>query len=486
MRSTASELAEKLWESFGALRNDGVSALEYLDQLTYLMFLKRGYELANDELVPDLALQPLSDAWQSLLAADGQELKEAYDQILRAFASREDYFGGIFRSAYNSIQDPDKLKKLIVDVVGLNSGQSGSVAPVGKVYESLLARAVDDDRSGLGQYYTPQVVVQALVACVQPGPEDTIYDPACGTGSLLLAARNYVLRHHSKDMTAGQRTRLDSSQIFGTELVPGASLLAKMNLILHGVDSENIDWLIEDRDSLHKILSLNPSIILANPPFGRRPRTNFSPGFWVLSRNKELNFLQYIASTLRTPGKAAVIVSDSLLFAGGAAAHEVRRKMLTDFNVHTLLRLPSGIFHSTAVKANVLFFDKKEKRLDAPQTSVLWVYDFRTDKHFSYTRRNLAPEDLDDFVTCYRPGKSFASRVETERFKSFSYEELMDRDQVNLDITWMKDSSWKEGNNASASDLIARAIVEDLTVARDEFSAIADLLEQSRARRSQE
>ncbi|MFI6796160.1 class I SAM-dependent DNA methyltransferase [Streptosporangium canum] len=468
-------MAEKLWESFGLLRNEGVSALEYLNQLTYLIFLKRGHELAYDGIVSDLALQPLSDAWQSLLAKDGQALKEAYDHILRTFASQEDLIGDIFRSAYNPIQDPDKLKKLIVDVSGLGSEQVGNKESSEKVYKSLLALAVDDDRSGLGQYYTPQAVIRAMVACAQPGPDDIIYDPACGTGGLLLAARDHILRHHRNDMTAEQRTQLDGSRIFGTELVSGASLLAKMNLILHGMDSGNIDRLVEDRDALLERSHLNPNIILANPPFGRGPRTTPIAGFRVPTGNRELNYLQYIASTLGIPGKAAVIVSDNLLFAGGAA-HKIRRQILKELDVHTLLRLPSGVFYSTAVRANILFFDKKEDRLQAPQTSMLWVYDFRTDKHFSYTRNHLTLEDLDDFVMCYRPGESRANRVETERFKSFSYEELMDRDQVNMDITWLKDSSRKRSSSALAPDVIAREIVEDLTVALDGFSVIANLL----------
>lgn len=479
--STAPELAEKLWESFGRLRNEGVSAREYLDQLTFLMVLKRGHKLANDR--PDLTLQPLSDAWQTLLAEDGQALKAAYDHILQTFASREDLFGDILCSASNPVQDPDKLKKLIVEVDGLDSGQSGTAASSDRVYKSLLALAADDDRAGLGQYYTPHAVVRAMVACAQPGPDDVIYDPACGTGGLLLAARDHVLRHHRNDMTAEQRTQLDGGRIFGMELVAQASCLAKTNMILQGVDSGNVDRLIEDRDVLLQASLRAPSIILANPPFGRRLRTNSISRFRVSTRNGELNFLQHIASTLGTPGRAAVVVSDTLLFAGGAA-HEVRRQMLADFDVHTLLRLPSGVFYSTGVKANVLFFDKKEIQPEVPQTSVLWVYDLRTGKHFSDVSRNLAPEDLDDFLMCCRPGESRTRRLEAERFKSFSYEELINRDQVNLDITWLKDSGRKDGDSALASSVIAREIVEDFTVALDEFSVVADLLEVSRARSS--
>ncbi|MEV4078763.1 class I SAM-dependent DNA methyltransferase [Nonomuraea fuscirosea] len=460
-----------------------MSAREYLDQLASLMVLKHGHELANNR--PDLTLQPLSDAWQTLLAEDGQALKEAYDHILQSFASREDLFGDVFRSASNPIQDPDKLKKLIVEVDGLNPGQSGTAAPLERIYKSLLALFADDDRAGLGQYYTPHAVVRAMVACAQPGPDDVIYDPACGTGGLLLAARDHVLRHHRDDMTAEQRVQLDGGRIFGTELVTEASCLAKTNMILNGVDSGIADRLIEDRDAPLQASLLTPSIVLANPPFGRRLRTNSIPRFRVSTRNGELNFLQYIASTLGIPGKAAVVVSDTLLFAAGAA-HEVRRQMLADFDVHTLLRLPPGVFYSTAVKANVLFFDKNEVQPEVPQTSLLWVYDFRTGKRFNDAVRNLASEDLDDFVRCYRPGESRTSRVEAERFKCFSYEELMDRDQVNLDITWLKDSGRKDGDSAPASSVIAREIVEDFAVALDEFSVVADLLEQSRTRSSRE
>ncbi|MEO3875898.1 N-6 DNA methylase [Nonomuraea sp. B12E4] len=460
-----------------------MSAREYLDQVAPLMVLKRGHELAKDR--PDLTLQLLSDAWQALLAKDGQTLEDAYDHILQTFASREDLLGDIFHSTSNPIRDPDKLKQLIVEVDALDSGQSGTTGPSERVFKRLLALAADDDRSGLGQYYTPRAVVRAMVDCAQPGPTDIIYDPACGTGNLLLAARDHVLRHHRNDMTAEQRAQLDGSRIFGTELVAEASSLAKMNMIVHGMDTGNAVRLIEDRDATLQAPLLTPSIILANPPFGRRLRTNSIPRSPVYTRNGELNFLQHIASTLGVPGRAAVVVSDTFLFAGGAA-HKVRRQLLADFDVHTLLRLPSGVFYSTAVKANVLFFDKKEVQPEVPQTSVLWVYDFRADKHFSDVRRKLVPEDLDDFVMCYRPGESRAGRVEAERFKPFSCEELMDRDQVNLDITWLKASGRRDGDSAPASSVIAREIVEDLTVALDEFSVVADLLEQSRIRSSRE
>jgi type I restriction enzyme M protein len=255
-------------------------------------------------------------------------------------------------------------------------------------------------------------------------------------------------------------------------------------MLLHGIGKPNGRSLIEVRDALAEPPRNYPSVVLANPPFGRKSSITVvaengqanredieyaRQDFWVTTKNKQLNFAQHIASMLGIPGRAAVVLPDNVLFEGGAG-EMIRRRLLRQFDVHTLLRLPTGIFYAGGVKANVLFFDKKPARPDVPWTSTLWVYDFRTGLHFTLKQNRLTREHLEDFVKCYRPGEPRDTRIETERFKPFSYEELIARDKVNLDITWLKDPSLPPS-------VIAHEIIEDLTAALAEFTAIAEALE---------
>ncbi|MBA9003042.1 class I SAM-dependent DNA methyltransferase [Thermomonospora cellulosilytica] len=492
-------LVAKLWNYCDVLRDDGVSTIDYVEQLTYLLFLKMGHERANRRSFPDLALKPVGDAWQRLLDADGQELEDEYNHVLREFGQRQDTLGVIFRKAQNRIQDPAKLKRLIVDLIDKEQWSSQGVDVKGDAYEELLAKGAEDIKSGAGQYFTPRALISAIVDCVQPGPDDTICDPACGTGGFLLAAHDYIQRHHGSDLTPEQRDRLAGGGISGVELVDGTARLAAMNMLLHGIGKPNGPSLIEVRDALAEPSRTYPSVVLANPPFGRKSSITVVTGdgkasredieytrqdFWVTTKNKQLNFVQHIASMLGIPGRAAVVVPDNVLFEGGAG-ETIRRRLLKQFDVHTLLRLPTGIFYAGGVKANVLFFDKKPARPDGAWTSKLWVYDFRTGQHFTLKQNRLTREHLDDFVKCYRPGEPRDNRIETERFKAFTYEDLLARDKVNLDITWLKDPSLEDADSLLPPDVIAREIVEDLEAALAEFTAIAEALEQAKGRPSE-
>ena len=488
-------LVAKLWNYYDVLRDDGLPLFDYLEQLTFLLFLKMEHGRADRESFWGQAFMPVGDAWQSLLDNDGQELEDTYNHILREFAQRGDTLGTIFRKAQNRIQDPAKLKKLVVDIDKEQwSGESLNVTRV--AYQGLLAKGAEDVKSGLGQYYTPRALTAAIVDCVQPGPEDTIYDPACGTAGFLLAAHDYLRRHHGSELSREQGAWPARGGICGVELVPRAARLAAMNMQLHGIGGTNGHSPIEVRNSLTGAPHRCPSVVLANPPFGRR--SSITPvgkwgradweeieytgnEFWVRTKNRQLHFLQHIASTLDSPGRAAVIVPDNVLWEGGAA-EAVRRRLLKQFDVHTLLRLPTGIFYAGGVKANVLFFDKKPDRQETPWISTLWVYDLRAGQHFTLKQNPLTHEHLDDFVKCYRPGEPRDTRVETERFKSFSWEELVARDKVNLDITWLTNPGLEDADSLLPPDVIAREIVKDLTAALGEFAAIADVLEQAKNR----
>jgi type I restriction enzyme M protein len=364
----------------------------------------------------------------------------------------------------------------------------------GDAYEELLARGAEDVKSGAGQYFTPRELIAAIVDCVQPGPDDVVCDPACGTGGFLLVAHDYIQRHHGGDLTPEQRDKLAGGGISGVELVDGTARLAAMNMLLHGIGRPTGRSLIEVRDALAEPSHVYPSVVLANPPFGRKSSITVvgedgrgsredieytRQDFWVTTRNKQLNFVQHIGSMLGIPGRAAVVLPDMVLFEGGAG-EAIRRRLLKQFDVHTLLRLPTGIFYAGGVKANVLFFDKKPARPDIPWTSKLWVYDLRTAQHFTLKQHRLTREHLNDFVKCYRPDVPRENRIETERFRAFTYDELIVRDKANLDIAWLKDPSLEDTDSLLPPEVIAREIVEDLTAALVEFSAIAEALEQPR------
>ena len=356
----------------------------------------------------------------------------------------------------------------------------------GDTYEELLERSAGDTKTTAGQYFTPRPLIEAIVDVVQPTVADRVVDPACGSGGFLLAAHAHASRDAAA-LTPPEREHLRTTFVRGVDIGPTTSRLASMNLLLHGLGSITGDSLVDQKDALIADPGERWSVVLANPPFGRSSSTDISNGsddgteifrqdFVVTTSNKQLNFLQHIMTILDINGRAGVVLPDNVLFEGGAG-ETLRRKLLTAFDFHTLLRLPTGIFYKPGVKANVLFFDKKPAA-EQPWTQRLWVYDLRTNKHFTLKKKPLRRDDLDDFVSSYLPGRPHDERAESERWKSFSYDELVARDKVNLDITWLRDESLEDADDLPAPDVIAREIVEDLTAALAEFEAVAAALER--------
>ncbi|ONH23944.1 HsdM family class I SAM-dependent methyltransferase [Pseudofrankia asymbiotica] len=499
MSTTSRQLVAKLWDYCDVLRDDGVSTIDYVEQLTYLLFLKMAHERSHRSLRPDLALRPVGDCWQTLLDSQGQDLENAYRDILVSLGTEPGTLGMIFRRAQNKIQDPAKLRRLVVELIDRERWSGATTDVKGDAYEELLAKSAEDIKSGAGQYFTPRALIAAMVECVQPGPDDTVYDPACGTGGFLLGAYDYLLHHHGAELTPGQRRDLVHGKICGTELVTGTARLAAMNLFLRGVGTAHGQPLIDVRDALARPYGGHPSVILANPPFGKRSsitvigedgrtgREDISYSrhdFWVTTTNKQLNFVQHIASALGVSGRAAVVLPDNVLFEGGAG-ETIRRRLLSEFDVHTMLRLPTGIFYAGGVKANVLFFDKRQARPGKPWTSTLWVYDFRVGQRFTLKQNPLRAEHLADFVACYQVGKPRDTRTETERFRPFSYDELVTRDKVNLDITWLRDPAADDDDSPMPPDVLAREIVDELQSALAEFAAVADVLAARAATRAE-
>jgi len=488
MTAETRSLVDKLMSYRDVLRDDGVGVIEYTEQLTFLLFLKMAQERAVRKLKPEQII-PDEYSWPKLIDAQGEDLEIAYTRILQGLAREDGVIGTIFRKAQNRIQDPAKLKRLIVDLIGKEHWSSSGTDLTGDAYEELLAKGATDMGSGAGQYFTPRALVRTIVDVIQPTVEDTVVDPACGTGGFLLVAHEHAAEG-AESMTPTQREHLRDSFVTGYELVDGTARLAAMNMLLHGIGTANGPSQIKVQDSLVAAPAKRWSVVLSNPPFGtksamtvvgtdggkvREDRAIERQDFVTTTSNKQLNFVQHIATILDINGRAAVVLPDNVLFEGGSG-EVIRRRLLKDFDLHTMLRLPTGIFYAQGVKANILFFDKKPAS-ERPWTERLWVYDLRTNMHFTLKQSPLRRSDLDEFVESYLPGLPKSDRSETERWRSFSYAELIARDKVNLDLTWLKDDSLEDFDNLPSPEVIAREIVEELTGALAEFEAVAAALE---------
>ena len=479
-------IVQRLWNYCHVLRDDGVSYGDYVEQLTYLLFLKM-----NDENVRHLGKPsaiPENLGWSSLVALSGDELERHYRHILAELGKGTGLIPTIFRKAQNRIQDPAKLRRLIKMIdeetwVGLDIDVKGDI------YEGLLEKNAQDVKSGAGQYFTPRPLIQAMVEVMQPQPGQTICDPAVGTGGFLLAAYEFV--HSNNTLDRDQWCHLRNEALHGWEIVDGAARLCVMNLYLHGIGADSDRSPIRVDDSLAADPGDRFDMVLTNPPFGkkssvtyvteegemrRESQTVVRDDFWTSTSNKQLNFVQHVKTLLKIHGRAAIVVPDNVLFEGGAG-ETVRRKLLHECDVHTLLRLPTGVFYAQGVKANVLFFDRKPAS-ETPWTKVLWIYDLRTNMHFTLKQNPLTRADLDEFVACYNP----ANRHEREatwsgddpgsRWRVFPYDELLARDKVNLDIFWLRDESLEDTANLPDPEILAAEIVDDLQTALEQFGSI--------------
>jgi len=478
---TPAAIVQKMWNFCNVLRDAGLSYGDYIEQLTYLLFLKMAEE--RKKLFPkESPLIPRNLDWPSLVEKSGSDLETHYRKILETHGSAPGMMGTIFRKATNKIQEPAMLRRLIVELIDQEEWLALGTDVKGDAYEGLLEKNAEDVKTGAGQYFTPRALINALVDVMRPEPKHTIMDPAAGTGGFLLSAHNYINKKFK--LNKGQKEHLKKHALKGVEIVDGAARLCAMNLYLHGIGEDECPVTVAD--SLAQTPSENYDLVLTNPPFGRASSITYvtdegkeskeklvyaRQDFWASTGNKQLNFLQHVRSLLKSTGRSAIVVPDNVLFEGGAG-EKVRRNLLTACDVHTLLRLPTGIFYSAGVKANVLFFDNKPGA-KTPWTKELWIYDLRTNMHFTLKTKPLKRTDLDDFVKCYNADNRH-KRKETERFKRFSYDDLIKRDKLNLDIIWLKDDSLEDSANLPDPDVIAQEIAEDLQSALEQFSQIAN------------
>jgi type I restriction enzyme M protein len=479
-------LVQRLWNYCNVLRDDGLSYGDYLEQLTYLLFLKMADEQTRSPFTRR-AFVPEGLDWQSLVARDGDELEVHYRHVLTELGRRPGMLGVVFRKAQNRIQDPAKLRRLIVDLIDRERWMTLDVDVKGDAYEGLLQKNAEDVKTGAGQYFTPRPLIEAIVEVMRPEPGMTICDPACGTGGFLLAAHEYISCNYPY-LDPDEKRHLRFEALEGTEIVDNAARLCVMNLLLHGIGAEDADSPITVDDSLKGDPGDRYEMVLTNPPFGKKSSMTVvnaegeteredlvivRDDFWASTSNKQLNFVQHVKTLLKIGGRAAIVVPDNVLFEGGAG-EIVRRKLLHEGDVHTLLRLPTGIFYAQGVKANVLFFDRKAAS-ETASTKALWVYDLRTNMHFTLKQDPLRYEHLEDFVRAYNP-ENRHERTESERFRPFSYEELLQRDKVSLDLIWLRDESLEDSENLPSPGVLAQEIAEDLEAALSEFAQIAEHL----------
>jgi type I restriction enzyme M protein len=478
----SSALVAKLWNYCNVLRDDGLSYGDYVEQLTYLLFLKMANEQTKapfnrSSVVPD------GLGWPSLLRLDGDELEVHYRHILVELGKHPGILGVVFRKAQNRIQDPAKLRRLIVELIDREQWMMLDADVKGDAYEGLLQKNAEDTKSGAGQYFTPRPLIRAIVDVMRPQASTTICDPACGTGGFLLAAYEHIARGRLLD--PDQKRQLQNEALHGWEIVDNTARLCAMNLLLHGITAADAKSPIRVDDALKADPGLRFETVLTNPPFGKKSSvtivgengesrrddlTVVRDDFWATTSNKQLNFVQHVKTLLKIEGRAAVVVPDNVLFEGGAG-ETVRRHLLHECDVHTLLRLPTGVFYAQGVKANVLFFDRKPAS-ETPSTRAIWVYDLRTNMHFTLKENPLRRVHLDEFVACYR-AENRGQRGETERFHRFAYDELLARDKVSLDLFWLRDESLEDAANLPEPHVLAAEIVEDLEAALAQFSEVA-------------
>lgn len=489
--SNESSIISKVWSFANILRDDGVSYGDYLEQLTYLLFLKMVDEFAKPPYNRKITVPEGCD-WESLKKERGSALEARYNKTLKELSNVKGILGQIFTKSQNKIQDPAKLYK-IIDMVDKEKWSMMGADLKGKIYEGLLEKNAEDTKSGAGQYFTPRALIQTMVACVQPEPMKTVIDPACGTGGFFLAAYDYIIRNH--DLDRDQKEFLKTKTFYGNEIVANTRRLCLMNMFLHNIGEIDGETFISSTDALIADEGKRYDYVLANPPFGKKSSMTITneegeqekedlvynrQDFWVTTSNKQLNFLQHIRTLLKETGEAAVVLPDNVLFEGGAG-ETVRKELLKSTELHTILRLPTGIFYRPGVKANVLFFDNKPGA-KAPWTKEIWFYDYRTNVHHTLKKKPMTFNDLEEFIQCYNPTNRY-ERKETwsksnpeGRWRKFTYEEIVKRDKKSLDIFWIKDKSLTDLDNLPDPDILANEIIENIEAGLESFKEIMEIL----------
>ncbi|TGV03344.1 type I restriction-modification system subunit M [Flavivirga rizhaonensis] len=476
-------LVAKIWSFCDTLRDDGLGYGDYLEQLTYLLFLKMADENKSEYSLPK------GCDWQSILSST--QIIEDYEALLKNLSTSGGMLSKIFAGAQNKIHDSVKLKRLINLIDGEN-WTSQDVDIKGEIYESLLQKNAEN--SGAGQYFTPRSVISAMVDCVKPTPLETIADPSCGTGGFFLGALEYL---NKQKLSSKEAKFLKFETFHGWEIEKSTARLCLMNLFLHGVGDLKETPEIEVTDSLKQgdEGEINDEekvdVVLANPPFGvsssdiptvdveqsKKEGYFLRKDFWVTTSNKQLAFLQHIVAMLNTNGRAAVVLPDNVLFEGGAG-EVIRKRLMEETELHTVLRLPTGIFYAQGVKANVLFFDKRDK-VKTPATKEIWYYDYRTNISHTPKKNPLKYDDLKKFIELYKPDnrtkreETWSEENQEGRWKKYSYNEILARDKTSLDVSWLRNENMIDLENLPEPNVLAQEIIENIEGALESFKAVA-------------
>ena len=489
MPEQSTTIISKVWGMCAPLRDDGVSYGDYLEQLTYLIFLKMSDEYSKPPYKKITGI-PEGYTWSDMNTLKGAELEEQYKKTLEKLAKEGGILGQIFSQASNKISNAAILFR-IVQMIDKEKWVSMSSDVKGEIYEGLLQKNAEDIKSGAGQYFTPRPLIRAMVECLRPEPKKTIADPCCGSGGFFLAAQEFLTNPDNYTLDREQKEFLKNETFYGNELVKTTFKMALMNLYLHNIGDIYGNVPVTQGDSLLTDPGYRVDYVLTNPPFGKKSSITMTneegeeeeedlvynrQDFWTTSSNKQLNFVQHINTIMKATGKAAVVVPDNVLFEGGAG-ETVRQKLLQTTDLHTILRLPTGIFYKPGVKANVIFFDKKPASPDR-QTKDIWIYDFRTNIHFTLKQHPMNDADLQDFISCYNPEnrherKETWSEQNTDgRWRKFSVDEILKRDKTSLDIFWVKDKSLADLDNLPDPDVLADDIIENLQSALESFKEL--------------
>lgn len=437
---TTQEIVSKLWNLCNVLRDDGITYHQYVTELTYILFLKMAKETHTENQIPK------AYRWDTLKSKSGIELKKYYKELLAELGDNcTGRIREIYQGAATNIDEPKNLEKIITTIDGLD-WYSAREEGLGNLYEGLLEKNANEKKSGAGQYFTPRVLIDVMTKLMKPQPGERCNDPACGTFGFMIAAHQYVSAHTDNffDLDADTAKFEQEEAFTGCELVHDTHRLALMNAMLHDIDGDIIPG-----DTLSNIgKSMNGyDLVLTNPPFGtkkggeRATRDDFT----YPTSNKQLNFLQHIYRSLKTDGnaRAAVVLPDNVLFADGDG-ERIRKDLMDKCNLHTILRLPTGIFYAQGVKTNVLFFTRG--KVDKGNTKEVWIYDLRSDMPSFGKTNPLKPEYFDEFISCYADGdlskrqETYSEENPNGRWRCFSIEDIMARDKTSLDITWMKNS----------------------------------------------
>lgn len=466
IQKSEATLVKKVWDIANVLAAAGVGFTDYITQLTYILFLKMDAEkeeLGLGSSIPD------GYKWKDIVELNGDDLIDKYEEVLKELSKDDGLIGTIFTKASNKINSPVHLAK-VFQMVGNENWYMMEGDFKGAIYESILEKNGQDKKSGAGQYFTPRALIKAMVDVIDPKITETVADPACGTGGFLLAAFDHM-KPQSKDLS--KQNFLKNNALFGADNTALVVTLASMNLYLHDIGIEKSP--IVCQDSLLDTSDRMFDVILANPPFGTRPQGSVAvdsarPEFIKTSDN-QVNFLQHIMSIVKTGGRVAVVLPDNVLTDGNATA-KVREKLLADFNLHTILRLPTGIFYAGGVKTNVLFFEKGEKTRD------IWVYDYRTGIKHTMATKPMTRADLDDFVNCYCSGhledrkETYSEENPNGRWRKFSEEEVYSRDQLKLDFKWI---DLTEKDDRTITELLSE-MQEKATAIGDAVSKLQEIL----------